>query len=191
MELCKLTDVKAWLGLKESDDDPMLSRLILATSADFARVTNRPDFGGEEDYTDVFTGDDAFRAVLRHFPITEVTKVTVDGVEVEASADGTADGWYVDVPPDPERNHTVLLIGSVFTDGVQCAIEYSAGYAEVPADIAQAVIEWVAYRYRSRGFIGQQSKHLATGETVSFQNMLMPEGTKAVAEHYRRDYISL
>jgi hypothetical protein len=114
--------------------------------------------------------------MLRHWPITEVTKVTVDGVEVDASPDGTAAGWYVDVPPDPERNQAVLLIGSVFTDGKACSIEYSAGYATVPADVAQAVIEWVAYRYRSRQFIGQSSKHMQTGETVSFEGMVMPAG---------------
>jgi hypothetical protein len=36
-----------------------------------------------------------------------------------------------------------------------------------------------AYRYRGRQFIGQTSKHMPTGETVTFQSMEMPRGTKA------------
>jgi hypothetical protein len=56
----------------------------------------------------------------------------------------------------------------------------------VPADIRQAVIEWVSYRYKSRQWIGQTSKSLQPGgEHISFQSVPMPETTRAVIEQYR------
>ncbi|MDP9267262.1 MAG: phage gp6-like head-tail connector protein [Acidobacteriota bacterium] len=216
MNLAKLTDVKAWLSLAESDDDPLLARLITATSADVLGAIGRPDLAPAADYKEIRSGSDntgrgyygsigdaslltrpnqylpgSQEMFLAHFPVNSITKLTVDGTEVTASADGIAPGYWFAADLPAEQRNSIRLIGSVFSRFSQVVIEYNAGYAKVPGDIEQAVIDWVAYRYRSRQFIGQSSKHLQTGETVSFQGMLMPASTQAVITRYARERVNV
>jgi hypothetical protein len=207
MELCTLDDLKAWLSLSADDasGDPMLERLIEATSADFLRAIGRPALlapAPPAHYTEVYQGDDTRTLTLRQWPVTGVTSVTDDaGVVLTASADGIAGGWRLVPEQDPEKSCTVELIPSttgataaipdLFDANTKYSVVYDAGYATVPADIAQAVIDWAAYRYRSRGFIGQQSKHMQSGETITFEGMVMPRSTKAVVEDYRRDLVRM
>ena len=58
--------------------------------------------------------------------------------------------------------------GYVFTRRAQnVVVTYTAGYDTVPPDIAQACIELVCQRYRERTRIGEVSKALGGGETVT------------------------
>jgi hypothetical protein len=64
------------------------------------------------------------------------------------------------------------------------AIALSYGY--VPADLAQAAVEWVADRYASRGRIGQSAKTLGGQETTSFLVKAMPDVVSRLLRPYRR-----
>jgi Phage gp6-like head-tail connector protein len=201
-DLCELDDVKAWLNIANANGDAVLSRLISAVSADFANCIGRSDFFPAIDYLDVFDGPDPrwrrhweqFRThyrrqlELNHRPINSIASVTVDGTDMPASADGVADGYWYDPTEDPEFRVTLKLIGNATAIGPrsQIVVRYNAGYDEVPPDVVQAVIEWVAYRYRSRDWIGQISKHMNQGETVQFQNVTMPATTQAVVQKYQQ-----
>jgi hypothetical protein len=66
-------------------------------------------------------------------------------------------------------------------------VNYTAGYSAIPADIAEACVELVALRYRQRQNIGQSSKHLATGETVSYDRRAMPDWIRDVIARYKRN----
>ena len=64
------------------------------------------------------------------------------------------------------------------------AIALSYGY--VPADLAQAALEWVADRYASRGRIGQSAKTLGGQETTSFIVKAMPDVVSRLLQPFRR-----
>src|SRR5882672_118556 len=57
-------------------------------------------------------------------------------------------------------------------------------YGYIPADVAQAVIEFVAERYTYRGRIGQASKSLGGQETISFSLKDMQDGVKLMLGQY-------
>ena len=64
------------------------------------------------------------------------------------------------------------------------AITLSYGY--VPADLAQAALEWVADRYASHGRIGQSAKTLGGQETTSFIVKAMPDVVARLLQPFRR-----
>jgi hypothetical protein len=199
-DLCTLDDVKGWLVIPASTtaEDALLRRLISAVSSDFLRAIKRPDLTPAASYTEQRFGNGKTEIFTYHWPINSITSVTIDDVAISASADGLADGYWLPTEPDLEQKTKINLTGFCFTrhgrDFLRSVLNssskpnvvlvYNAGYAAVPSDIAQAVIDWVAYRYKGRQWIGQSSKHMNAGENVSFQNALMPETTKAVIEKY-------
>ena len=62
----------------------------------------------------------------------------------------------------------LYLTGYCFWPGVaNVNVAYVAGYATVPPELEQAVIELIAAKYRERERIGHQSKSLA-GEATTF-----------------------
>jgi hypothetical protein len=74
----------------------------------------------------------------------------------------------------------------VFTRRPQnVVITYTAGYTTTPPDIAQACIELVARHYRERTRIGEVSKALGTGETVTFSQKDMSDSVKTLLSQYR------
>jgi hypothetical protein len=89
------------------------------------------------------------------------------------------------VDADPEDRSYITLHGS-FTGGEKVVVNHDAGYEAVPEDVAQAVVDWVAYRWTMRSFIGLTAKRTAQAETIQFQQTDMPETTRACAEFYRR-----
>lgn len=59
-------------------------------------------------------------------------------------------------------------------------------YGYVPGDIAQAAIEMIAYRMKSRDSIGVTSKSLGGQETISFSQRDMPEPIERMLQNYKR-----
>ena len=195
-DLCQLTDVKAWLamGTNQTTDDSLLCRLITAVSYDFLREIARLDFTPAQDYTEVREGDGGDLMVLRHWPLNSVSSVIITVpnssppaiTDVPESTDDVESGYWIDMDIDPERRWELYLDGYVFTDLAVVTIMYNAGYATVPQDAQQAAIEWVSYRYKTRQWIGQTSKHMAQGETVQTPDSEIPPSVKRVIERYRR-----
>jgi hypothetical protein len=190
-DLTTLDAVKGWLAITQTGSDAILTALVTSTSADFLRAIERTDFLAA-DYTEVREGDGNSRLAMRHWPITAVTALTVAGTTIAASADKIAPGYYLDADLDPERINQLYLVGSTFTDVAQVVVAYAAGYAEPPDDVAQAVIEWVAARYKGRPGAGVSSQREVGGEHVTYDREApMPPTTAAVAERYKREWPSL
>jgi hypothetical protein len=194
-DLCLLSDVKLRLamGTKQTADDDLLSRLITAVSYDFLREIARLDFTPAQDYTEVREGDGGNLMVLRHWPLNSVSSVTITvpnaspaTTVILESTDDVMFGYWIDTDIDPERRWELYLDGYVFTDLAMVTVMYNAGYATVPQDAQQAAIEWVSYRYKTRQWIGQTSKHMAQGETVQTPDSEIPPSVKRVIERYRR-----
>ena len=66
-------------------------------------------------------------------------------------------------------------------------VVYNAGYATIPYDLEQAVLELVAQKYHAADKMKQNIESMsAHGETVKyFMGVMLPE-TKAVLDRYRK-----
>ncbi len=59
-------------------------------------------------------------------------------------------------------------------------------YGFIPADLAQACMEWVGYRFKARDRIGQKSKSLGGQETVSFETGRAPDIVFGLVQPFKR-----
>lgn len=187
--------VAQWMSLDAAATvkaTPALATLVTSTSADFLRAIDRVDFM-QTAYTEVREGDGGTNLALRHWPIQSVSSLTVSGTTVAALASPTSSGWYIDTQLDPERRNQLWLGGgAVYTDTAQVVINYIAGYDAVPADVAQAVIEWVADRYKGRPGANLASQRSAGGDHVTYEKEdAMPATTALVIERYQRKWANL
>ena len=192
-DLTTLTSVKNWLGvpLGNTSQDALFSQLITATSADFLRAIKRPDLLTAS-YTETREGDGSRRLILRHWPVTDITTLKLAGADVpqqNPTATPPVDGYYLDAGADPERAFVLYLSGDlVFTDQAAILITYDAGYAATPDDIAQAVTEWVAYRYTKKAYTGQTQNRSVEGESTHIEESTIPPNTQRVIGMYTRKF---
>jgi hypothetical protein len=106
---------------------------------------------------------------LRHYPINTVASVTLDGTALTRVTDPndlTQSGFWFDPTLDPENRQKIDLIG-ISRIGAgwdnplgNVVITYNAGYDDIPENVEQAVIEWVAMK---RGQSQLQSVNQAAG----------------------------
>jgi Phage gp6-like head-tail connector protein len=168
-DLATLAQVKAYAGVVGSADDNALKSLITGYSDWIRQYTNR-DFSITS-YTVKRDGRDQIAMMLPDWPIISVQSVKIDGLSVAAQSTFGSTGYRFD-----ERS--IILNNLCFTRGrSNVDVAYTAGYATIPATIAQALCELVALRYKERDRIGFSSKSLA-GETVSFITKAMPDSVK-------------
>jgi hypothetical protein len=129
-DLISLAQLKAHLGVQSNGDDVVLSALISQISRAIASYLNRP-FIWPRDVVDVFDGNGRDRIQLRHWPVTSVSSVSVNGQIVPPAATPQNAGWLVepaDIEP-PGAMQQVILLGGVFPRGWQnVSIAYRAGY---------------------------------------------------------------
>ena len=159
-----------------TSDEALLAGIITAVSQLFLSEINRELLTA--DYVGTFSGNDGARVWLEHYPVVEVTKVTVDGVELaERPAVGEA-GWVL---TDAASGKLELVGGYTFAAGLaNCQVEYSAGYgATAPADVAQAVVDQVAYLYRQKDRVGVANESTQGGGSVSYLGAWQAQQGKA------------
>lgn len=175
--LTTLEHVKAWLGVQSVSDDALLTRLIESASALIESYLQRTL--AHQPYSETRNGCGKPIMLFGHYPVSAVESVKVNGREIAPSAGFGLPGYHAE-------RESLLLIGSVFDRGLgNVELRYTAGYAEIPPEIAQACIELVALRYKERDRIGHQSKTLA-GETVTFFIGDLPASVKTALAPYRR-----
>jgi hypothetical protein len=176
-----LSDVKAWLQNGQSSfpttDDALLSRLITAASQYIQTWLNRQI--PLADYVEVRDGTGGHRLQFGCFPVVTIQSLTVDGQMIPQAASICAAGYSFSASQLSVR-------GYKFCRGAQnVIIAYTAGYATIPPDIAQACIDLVALRYRERTRIGEISKSLGGIETVSFSQKDLSDSIKTLLQQYR------
>lgn len=162
-DLTTLDAVKAWLfpsAAPPDTDDSILAGLITAVSDYFNGVCDRQlvsrGYAGE-----VYHGTGGRALSLRQYPVTAVSAVTVDGNTIPASAGPPAPGFLF-------TDTQLILIGHHFRKGLaNVTVSYTAGFAAVPPQLAQACVEQVAFQYREIQRIGVSSKAMA-GETTAY-----------------------
>ncbi len=176
-DLTTLDNVKAWLGLDQTTDDVLLTRLISAASGFIQKWCCRSF--ASQDYTEVRDGTGTRRLAFANYPVTAVTGLVIDGRPIPASAGFGQPGYvFADI--------MLTLHGFVFERGLSnVAIAYTAGYASIPLDLEQAAIELISLRYREIGRIGIASKSQA-GETTSFITRDMPSSVATALAKYQK-----
>ena len=200
-DLTTLTDVKAWLQTGQnsfpSTDDALLRRLITAASQYIQTWLNRQialqDWIEVRDGIGNALGPIEARYQFAVFPVSAVSLVVVDGLTI---------------PPIPASPPALPGIAAISTFAAQAGylfsptqlvirgypvprkagcltMQYTAGYAVTPPDLAQACIELVALRYRERSRIGEISRAIGGGETVSYSQKDMSDSIKTLIQQYR------
>jgi hypothetical protein len=160
-------------------DDNLLTNLIESASEDMQNEANRPL--ELMDHVENYNGYDSRILVTRNYPITEVTELTIDGVSIPAKPAGS----FTNIGYTFTDRH-ITLSGKVFLRGLDnVSISYSAGYDPIPADLRQACVDLVSFRYRAKDRIGLISKGLA-GETITYDIRHLPAQVMRVVQRYKR-----
>ena len=180
-DLTTLGDVKAWLQTGPNPfpatDDALLTRFVTAASQFIQSWLGRPI--AMADWVEVRDGSGGQRLALANIPVAEVLSVAIDGIDIPPAESALAAG-YVFTPTE------LVLRGYVFTRRtLNIVVTYTAGYAEVPPELAQACIELVCLRYRERSRTGEVSKALGGGETVTYSQKDMSDDIKTILSRYR------
>ncbi len=201
-DLTSLADVKAWLSTGgpgsplPSFDDALLARLITAASQAIISWLGRPLLAADWiEVRDGLSGPFGPRAARFAFAVTPASAVglvVVDGLTIPPiPPPAPAPPGQGAVSPYPSQagyvfSATELVIRGYYVPRkAQCVtIQYTAGYASVPADVAQACIEWVALRYRARTRIGELSRRIGQ-EVVAYDHSDLPASLKMLLQPYR------
>lgn len=171
-DLTTLAAVKAYLGVTVATDDALLGQLITAASAWIKTFLNRDILA--QTYVEELDGHGTRVLCVDQYPVTAVTSVTVDGLTVAPSL-------------VVARGRSIMFRdGSTWPRGIaNVQINYTAGAAAPPADIAQACNELVAWRYRERDRIGQSSKTIGE-QTTTYQTQDVPNDVKTLLLNWRK-----
>jgi hypothetical protein len=201
-DLTTLEDVKVWLQTGQNafpaTDDALLTRLITAASQLIQTWLNRPialqEWIETRDGLGNVLGPSDVRYQFAAFPASAVSRVVVDGVVIPAipapssEQPGTtavstfaAQAGYLFTPTQLAiRGYSVPRKAGCVT------MQYTAGYAVTPPDLAQACIDLVALRYRERSRIGEVARAIGGGQTVSYTQKDMSDSIKTLIQQYRR-----
>lgn len=171
-DLTTLANVKAYLGLTATGDDVLLGNLITGASAWLKSVLNRDIVSTT--YTETISGTGTSALILSNYPVTAVGSLAINGVAVAPSAFVFDDLGIT------------LLDGAKFPyQPAAVSVTYTAGFVDVPWDIAQACVEIVAWRYKEKDRIGHASKSV-NGEVVAFQTTDVPADVKTLISNWRK-----
>lgn len=171
-DLTTLADVKAWAKISNTTDDQLLQRLITAASTGIVNVLNRGDIFSRQ-YIERYDGNGSQRLMLRQWPVTALSALSIDGVSIAAQTSYPLGTGYLLTPWDGIGSGSPCFLdvfGYAFNKGRQnISVTYTAGYqtSAIPDDLAQACIELVALRYKERDRIGLASLAVG-GETTSY-----------------------
>jgi hypothetical protein len=168
--------VKTYAGIAVTATDDAIAALIDGASG-FVRAWLNRDITSH-DYDIRRNGRGTAMMLLPAYPITAVSLLEIDGQTISASQGWGQSGYLVD-------DTRIVLFDHCFTRGwSNIHIRFTAGYATVPAEIAQACNELVVLKYRTRDKLEVASKTLA-GETVSFTQKDMPASVATLLKNYR------
>jgi hypothetical protein len=175
-DLTTLAAVKAYVGVSVATDDAVLTALITAYSQFIRSYLNR-DISVSA-YSIYFDGRNNTVQMLPQWPIVSVTSLLINGVAIGPQAAFGQAGYRFD-------DNSIILDCYRFTTGQSnVQVGWTAGYATIPTDIAQAVNELVGLRYANKDHQGWSTKMLA-GESVSLITKSMPDSVMTILNNYR------
>jgi len=181
MSWATAANVRANLGVTSTSDDTRLQTLIDACAQFIETYTNRTY--EQISYTETIDGNGKDEVMLGNYPVTAVASVLIDGksiAPVPIPNDFVTAGFMFD------SGGVILQGGKLFNRGRRnVVISYTAGFAQIPADLVQAVIETAALKYKQGPQTGLSSKGLA-GETTSYVLSDFPRPVQTLLNNYKR-----
>jgi len=168
MNYVDLEDVKDYLGVKHTEEDVLLTRLISSASNFIESYCNRK-FNLEE-FTDYFNGNNGSYHVCQQWPVISVSSISSENATINLKViDGRS-----------------IYVKEIFPKGIMnCSMTYQAGYSILPEDLKQAIIELVSVAYKQKDNINLSSKNMGN-ETTSFIVKAMPDFVAIKLKQYRR-----
>lgn len=176
--------VKAYLRIPitNTGDDGLLRSLVDGANAAVARSLLRNVLSAT--YTEVRNGTGTRTLVLKNFPVSAVTSVTIKQPFLQVGAPPPA-VVLVQGVDYTFTQYSLKLYSGVWTPGVaNVSVTYTAGYALIPGDLAHAAAKVAAIRYNELGRLGQKSKTIA-GEIIAFDLAEFPPDVEAILARYR------
>lgn len=192
-DLTTLANVQAYGQIPATDSAAatVLSRLISSFSQWFLTQVNRGALL-QSTYTEQRNGMGGDSITTIYWPIQAVTSVSVDGISIPASVNGSP-GYVFD-------SFTIWLTrGYSATAGLgsPCAtyrfnrgrgnvqVVYQAGYPSVPLDVEQAVLQQVLFTFRQAPNLGTITQTAQGVLTANFSQRDLAPGVQQVVEFYR------
>lgn len=180
-DLTTVADVKAFLGITFTTDDALIQTLVSNASAFIGQYCNRRIMSAS--YTESYNGYGGDTLVPNNFPITQVASVMVDGVVIPAAGSPTQSGFVND-------DKAIYLRGYSFNTGRKnVQVTYTAGFATVPPELAQACIEIIAVKYKRRTEYHVSGRTL-DGQMITYNTADVPASAGAVLSQYQRVHYS-
>lgn len=164
IDICTASDVKAFLGKDEGETDGALDFIVDGTCRQIERYIRSVVRHTKIEYETWHGNGVQDIAVLKNGPITSVTLLAADGVEMDASTEALING----------RTLTRLSGGKPlpWSADVLYLATYWAGYEDIPADLRLAAIQQAAFTYRQSSLAGSRlglsSRSGPQGETDAF-----------------------
>ena len=190
LDLTTLANVENYLGLTvppstqppSANTETLLSRLITSCSQSAATYCSRTF--QLTAYAEARNGLGGTTMVLKNTPIVGVSSLMINGTTIQARpllSSGSSTGWGYGYVFDSSR---IMLQGLCFHQGQQnVLINYIAGFATIPFDLEQAIIDWVADEFKYKDRIGKASEGIE-GQTIAFNTKGIPPRVQSVLNVY-------
>ena len=183
-QLTTLADVKQYLGIKSADtaNDALLTMLITAASVAIEAWCSTSF--GMYSVTLRQSGSGTRIMPVDKLPIISVQRVAIGQIGSSPreipSASSDIDGYFFD-----ESSIRLTEGAGKFWRGIPVTVQYTAGYEQVPADIALVAIELVARKFKGRERAGKTSEQIH-GESVAYSQSDFSENMIQIMRQHNR-----
>jgi hypothetical protein len=178
-DLATLAQLKQDLTITETANDAQLQRLLDEVSAWFLNQINRGALLTAT-YTERRNGYGGDSMVPKFYPLTAVSAVKVNGVGIPQSPDGIQGGFIFD-------EFTIYTVGCYrFRKGrLNVELDYTAGYATVPAEIERGVLDQCIFMFRRLPKLGTITQQMQGITVATFSQKDMAPGLLNLIDSYR------
>ena len=185
-DLTTVAAVQAYLPTNTTTSamDAIIQGMVTAASLYWLERTGRDSLNSVGTYSERYDGNGGKRLFLRNAPLVSVTGLSIGALSFSPSPDYISSGYVID-----QSKKSVSLIGGwYFRAGAQnVAIQYTAGYSAVPADVQAAVTQQVAVNFKRRGSIDQGAQIMPqAGGTNSYRSWEIPPEVERTIQNYTR-----
>jgi len=198
MAIITAANVKSYMGIATATDtwDTEIGNLVTRIqalaemycdrkfeSADYSYDSDSDDYDSDRA---VYDGDGTNLLITKEWPIISVTTVRINETAIDESTSIYNTGWFI----RSKEKGFIGLRGYNFSGGIQnIELTYSAGYATVPTDLVQALIEECAIKVREGPKdhqLGVSSIAAADGSIAMLTVEDLSAHTKMVLDSYAR-----
>ena len=178
VDLTTVANVKEYLDIEPDDTrfDSLLEKLIAASSRQVEAYCNRTF--EIRDLTENYDGSASDILFLDNSPIVSVSSLTIDDESLQPDEFKVYDDY-------------VRLVSRLFTCGkLNVSIEYAAGHFDAqtdspPADVEDACIQLVAFKFSLRGAEGLAGRRV-NQSADTFAGAAIPLSVAIILDKYRK-----